>query len=56
MTPFNFRPATPEDIPALVALEEEVEKSLPSRDMFAIDGPEFYEPILAGYGHILRAF
>ena len=56
MTPFNFRPATPEDIPALVALEEEVEKSLPSRDMFAIDGPEFYDPILAGAGHILLAF
>ena len=56
MTPFTFRAATPEDIPALVALEEEVEKSLPSRDMFAIDGPEFYKPILAGAGHILLAF
>ena len=56
MTPFTFRPATPEDIPALVTLEEEVEKNLPSRDMFAIDGPEFYKPILAGAGHILLAF
>ena len=56
MMPFTFRPATLEDIPALVALEEKVEKSLPSRDMFAIDGPEFYKPILAGAGHILLAF
>ena len=56
MMPFTFRPATLEDIPALVALEEDVEKSLPSRDMFAIDGPEFYKPILAGAGHILLAF
>ena len=55
MRPFSFRPATLEDIPALVALEEKVEKSLPSRDMFAIDGPEFYVPILAGAGHILLA-
>ena len=56
MRPFSFRPATLEDIHALVALEEKVEKSLPSRDMFAIDGPEFYAPILAGAGHILLAF
>lgn len=56
MNPFTFRPARLEDIPALVALEEEVEKSLPSRDMFAIDGPEFYKPIIAGAGHILLAF
>ena len=56
MMPFTIRPATLEDIPALVALEEDVEKSLPSRDMFAIDGPEFYKPILAGAGHILLAF
>ena len=56
MRPFSFRPATLEDIPALVALEEKVEKNLPSRDMFAIDGPEFYAPILAGAGHILLAF
>lgn len=55
MTPFTFRPARLDDIPALVALEEEVEKSLPSRDMFAIDGPDFYKPILAGEGHILLA-
>lgn len=56
MKTFTFRPARLEDIPALVALEEEVEKCLPSRDMFAIDGPEFYTPILAGAGHILLAF
>jgi len=56
MMPFTFRTARPEDIPALVALEEDVEKSLPSRDMFATDGPEFYEPIVAGAGHILLAF
>ena len=56
MTPFRFREARQEDIPALVALEERVEKSLPSRDMFAIDGEEFYAPILAGGGHILLAF
>ena len=55
MKTFSFRPATVEDIPALVALEEEVEKNLPSRAMFAIDGPEFYKPILAGAGHILLA-
>ena len=56
MTRFTFRTALPADIPALVALEERVESGLPSRDMFAIDGPEFYVPIVAGAGHILLAF
>ena len=50
-----FRSATNADIGELVRLEEEVERALPSREMFAIDGPEFYEPIIAGAGHILLA-
>jgi len=50
-----FRSATSADIGELVRLEEEIERALPSREMFAIDGPEFYEPIIAGAGHILLA-
>ena len=56
MTRFTFRSAVSADIAALVELEERVEAALPSREMFAIDGPEFYEPIVAGAGHILLAF
>ena len=50
-----FRTARLSDIDALVALEEDVEKNLPSREMFAIDGPDFYFPIIDGAGHILLA-
>lgn len=50
-----FRSARPSDIDALVALENAVESALPSREMFATDGREFYVPIVAGAGHILLA-
>ena len=56
MTRFTFRSALPSDIDILVELEKRVESGLPCREMFAIDGPEFYEPIVAGAGHILLAF
>ncbi len=56
MNDFFLRSAEPADLNALVALEHEVEKALPSRDMFATDEKEFYDPILAGSGHILLAF
>ena len=53
---FTFRSATLSDLEELVALEKAVEAALPSREMFAIDDAEFYEPIVAGAGHILLAF
>ena len=56
MNDFLLRTAGPDDLDGLVALEHEVEQSLPSRDMFATDEREFYEPIVKGAGHILLAF
>lgn len=55
MQDFRFRSALATDIDALVALEQTVEAALPSRDMFATDGREFYVPIVSGAGHILLA-
>lgn len=55
MPDMRFRSAVLDDLDALVALEEAVERSLPHRDMFAIDGRDFYVPIVAGAGHILLA-
>lgn len=55
MQDFRFRSALATDIDALVDLESAVESALPSRDMFATDGREFYVPIVAGAGHILLA-
>lgn len=56
MKDFTFRSATLPDLEELVALEKAGEAALPSREMFAIDEAEFYEPIIAGAGHILLAF
>lgn len=56
MNEFFLRSASPEDLDDLVLLEKAVEKALPSRDMFATDDREFYEPIIQGAGHILLAF
>lgn len=55
MPDMRFRSATLDDIDALVSLEKAVERALPHRDMFAIDGRDFYLPIVAGAGHILLA-
>lgn len=55
MPDWKLRSATSADIDELVLLEHEVERALPCREMFATDGPEFYEPIVAGAGHILLA-
>ena len=56
MTPITLRSAEAADLDALVRLEHEVEAALPSRDIFATDEREFYEPIVQGAGHILLAF
>ena len=55
MPDWEFRSASPADIDELVQLQYEVERAMPSREMFATDGPEFYAPIVAGAGHILLA-
>lgn len=55
MNDLLLRSARPEDLDELVLLEKNVERTLPSRDMFATDEKEFYEPILRGKGHILLA-
>ena len=57
MTPLiTLRSAEAADLDALVRLEHQVEAALPSRDIFATDEREFYEPIVQGAGHILLAF
>lgn len=55
MSDVLFRSAHREDLEDLVRLEHQVEAALPSREIFAVDEKEFYEPILAGQGHILLA-
>lgn len=56
MNEFFLRSASMEDLDALVVLEKDVERALPSRDMFATDDRDFYIPIIEGAGHILLAF
>ena len=56
MNEFFMRTALSSDLDDLVRLENDVEKALPDRDMFATDEREFYEPIVHGQGHILLAF
>ncbi|WP_273523445.1 GNAT family N-acetyltransferase [Mailhella massiliensis] len=56
MNDILLRSAREQDLEELVRLEHSVEASLPSRDIFAVDEKEFYEPILRGEGHILLAF
>ena len=46
MNDFLIRSAGPDDLDELVHLEKAVEQRLPSRDMFATDDREFYEPII----------
>ena len=55
MTDLLLRSARPEDLDELVLLEKNVERTLPSREMFATDEKEFYEPVIRGQGHILLA-
>lgn len=55
MNDFLLRSAGPGDLDELVLLEKNVERSLPSRDIFATDEKEFYEPVIRGGGHILLA-
>ena len=56
MNDILLRSAREQDLEELVRLEHAVEAALPSRDIFAVDEKEFYEPILHGEGHILLAF
>ena len=55
MDGFTFRTANEDDIDSLVAFETAIEAGLPNREMFAIDGREFYEPLVGGQGRILLA-
>lgn len=56
MSEFFLRSATAGDLEDMVRLEHQVERTLPSREIFATDEKEFYEPVIEGAGHILLAF
>ena len=56
MNAISFRSATSGDLDDLIRLEKAVERTLPSRDIFATDEKSFYAPIVRGAGHILLAF